>query len=78
MAQRRRRIVTGHYGEVNVGIIPQVYERKTLNTRIATPFLLIGTARFGMGGLSTHGLDKWIIGGNLIPFTVGRTLTLCQ
>ena len=78
MARWRRRIVTRHYEEVNVGIIPQVDERRTLTTRIVTPFLLIRTARFAVEGLSTHGLDRWIISGNLLPFTAGRTFTLRQ
>ena len=78
MARWRRQIVTRHYGKVNVGIIPQVDERKTLTTRIMTPFLLIRTTRFAMEGLYAHGLNRWIIGGNLLPFTARRTFTLRQ
>ena len=49
MARQRRRVVTRYHQEVDVSIIPQVNERRTLTTRIVTPVLLFKTIQFGMG-----------------------------
>ena len=72
-AQRWRRIVTRHHGEVNVSIIPWIDEGMTLTIWVATPFLLLEAIQFGERSLFTHNFGKRIIGGDFFPLMMGRT-----
>ena len=61
MARRRRRVITGNFWEVAMGIIPRVYEKSTLTIGIVSYPLLLH--------LTQQDCQR-----QLFPFMAGRTL----